>query len=1065
MSDELTIADVLADPTKNLCNRYYHSEGQLCDDDDTATVILKENLYFTETDFIDYIKDQKFTNDNNITVLSLNIANLYSKLSSLKAFLFNITQTGNKPDIVVITETHITERVNAGYDKDALTHLIQGYQFFHKGRKNRKGGGVGILVSDDIKSEAAICKKSEGKVRFVEDQFENIIVRIPDCINCVGRTKKDLIIAAIYRQPKDENLDTFLGCMENLIKTIDKPNSELVIAGDMNLNLLNYETHLPTSKYLDIITNHGLLPRIVRPTRIKNNSATLIDHILTRDNNVTVTSGIIDAELAGNCGYTDHKPVFTILRAKIPKKERTGTTIVTYFSHEGSKNRREGLMRETWDDTLTMDDPNMIYNSILERYDNHYKSNLTIKEIKLGSNRLRREPWMTTEILADIRRRDRLSRIKERRAEYKILRNEIVTKIRKAEKEHLHKKIQESIGDMKKHWKILAKATHKLNNKQDITTNFLYNNNWIEDPQTNANNMNYYLFNIGKATNDSVGAAKFPPKHYLNKHRQRSEHDILLSNVTIDDVQEVCKNLSRKTSTDSSGFKQCVVLHDADIMAHVLAHLVNCSMREGICPSESKVARVIPVYKQKGSKHLYENYRPISLLPVFSKIMERLIYDKVFDFLVRYEILYKSQFGFRRGHSTTHATLDFVNTIEDALNNNEFAVGVFCDLSKAFDTIDHDILLEKLDHYGIRGKAKDWFRSYLDGREQYVDWNGSKSDKLPILTGVPQGSILGPLLFLIYINDLPAAAELKCVLFADDSNLLIRGNDLTVIKNKLNKELVNVNDYFKCNKLKLNTQKTKIVCFRKKSQVVNYDDVEIFLDGDKLEFEEKAVFLGITLDSHLSWENHCGQVANKISRNSSAINRVKKLLPPSSLKILYSSLILPHLQYGLAAWGGCTDQNKKRIISIQKRITRTISKSYYIAHTEPRMKKLGMLKLEDLYEQQCATLIHDVINNRSPSPMQELITTDRESTTHNLRRHISDPHNIRIPQTRNKIGANSFCSKGPKIWNNLPQELKNIDRKLIFKHKLKQYFIKKYENTTQCNNPICTDARHHPQRV
>ena len=180
---------------------------------------------------------------------------------------------------------------------------------------------------------------------------------------------------------------------------------------------------------------------------------------------------------------------------------------------------------------------------------------------------------------------------------------------------------------------------------------------------------------------------------------------------------------------------------------------------------------------------------------------------------------------------------------------------------------------------------------------------------------------------------------------------------------------------------------------------------------------------------------------------------------------MYTSLILPHLHYGLAAWGGCTDQNKKCIICIQKRVTRTISKAYYTAHTKPRMKKLGMLKLEDLYEQQCATLIHDVINNRSPAPMQELITIERESTAHNLRRHTSDPHNIRIPQTRNKIGASSFCSKGPKIWNRLPQEVKNIERKLTFKHKLKQYFINKYENATQCNNPKCTDARHHHQRV
>ena len=318
-NDDLSVSDVLADHSKNFCSIYQSVDEE--DDNSYDTVTLHDNEYYTESEFLSITTDNNLDKENHLTILSLNIANLFSKLTSLKRFLNYTASQGKKPDIVCLVETHIHDSVNAGYDK-TLSNIIPGYEFFHHGRKSKKGGGVGILVSKDLQGEAALYQFSKRKVPFIEEQFENLVVRIPECIDSDNPAiKRDLVVAAIYRQPNNGNLENFLEHIENLLLQIDKPKNEIVITGDMNLDLLKYNSHLPTSKYLDIMTKYRLLPRIVRPTRIKNNSATLIDHIFTKNNNKTIISGILDTELAGNCGYTDHKPIFTLLNSKIPRED------------------------------------------------------------------------------------------------------------------------------------------------------------------------------------------------------------------------------------------------------------------------------------------------------------------------------------------------------------------------------------------------------------------------------------------------------------------------------------------------------------------------------------------------------------------------------------------------------------------------------------------------------------------------------------------------------------------------------------------------------------------------
>ena len=227
-----------------------------------------------------------------------------------------------------------------------------------------------------------------------------------------------------------------------------------------------------------------------------------------------------------------------------------------------------------------------------------------------------------------------------------------------------------------------------------------------------------------------------------------------------------------------------------------------------------KRAKVVPIFKNSGSETVMKNYRPVSLLPVFSKILERIVYNRLFHYLIKHSILHPSQYGFQENLSTEQAILELQDRLLDIMNNKECCIGIFMDLSKAFDTLDHNILLKKLNHYGIRGIALDWFQNYLSDRCQYVNINGTNSELLPITCGVPQGSILGPLLFLIYINDLPLVSKKAVtILFADDTSALYRGKTYDELINIVDNDLSLLSDWFKCNKLALNESKTKYIIF------------------------------------------------------------------------------------------------------------------------------------------------------------------------------------------------------------------------------------------------------------
>ena len=394
------------------------------------------------------------------------------------------------------------------------------------------------------------------------------------------------------------------------------------------------------------------------------------------------------------------------------------------------------------------------------------------------------------------------------------------------------------------------------------------------------------------------------------------------------------------------------------------------SFKEGAFPSLNKEASVCPIFK-KGDRTKCENYRPISLLSNLSKLFEKVMYARIEDFLKSSDILYKYQFGFRKQHSTNHALLSIVEQIRTSLDKKMYTCGVFVDLEKAFDTVNHKILLSKLDHYGIRGVANSWFESYLSDRYQTVQLNGATSSRQPITCGVPQGSILGPLLFLIYINDMHLSVASSTVFhFADDTNLMCSGMTLKKLRRALNKDLALLYDWLCANRLSINTGKTEFIVFRPPRHNV---DIRLTLKfhHTKLFESTKIKYLGLILDNKLSWKPHITELCKKLSRAVGMLYKIRTFCPTSVMRSLYFSLFNSHLSYGLVVWGNASKIDINKITSLQEKAIKAISKHKNgdDINISREYFNLNILNINDQINYQISSLMWDYDHNVLPSSL------------------------------------------------------------------------------------------------
>ena len=842
-------------------------------------MVVSENecLYYDVDDFNEYVG-----NHNPFVIFNQNIRSFNQNYDTLASFLSNINKT---VEIIVLTETWFT----AGSCCN-----IEGYRGYHSYRENKTGGGVSIFVK---KSIISVCLT---ELSVSTDLCEACAVEIkPNPRN----SKLNFIILGLYKppnSPKQQFMEYVLDKSQSFI------NKSVLYIGDLNIDILDENSN---SDFINAMYSKHFFPLINIPTRVTENSATCLDHIWYNSFNTLISGSFV-------LDVSDHYLAFTTLNIAIDN-----APIVQTFRDHSNRNicrLLDSMSAFHHEYNVFLMNMNVnrkaewFVNSLWKLYNQHCP-----KRTKTVSYKTFVKPWITNEIKTLIKEKHALFKTYKCGGidfeTYNSHKNRVSKILKRAKINYYSNKFHSVKNNIKKCWKTINSIFRTERKKVESVVLVNDDGREVWESEDVSEMFCDYFSRIATDLDNDIPRSNTDPLSYLPPRADRS---FFAKHATIDEINKIIMSLPNK-GCDINAIPIFIYKKLSMYLSPIICDIFNSSVSEGIFPEILKIARVVPIHKNK-SQSLVKNYRPISVLSILAKLLEKLMKSRAEHFLTSTSVLYSNQFGFRSNYSTSDPVLQFIDHCGHSLDKKVHTIAVFLDFSKAFDTVNKNIMIQKLEHVGFRGVIANWFDSYLSDRRMYVDINGSHSRTRTINIGLPQGSVTSPWLFSLYINDMHRCSDkLSFLHFADDTTVYMSGSDLERLCVDVSEELFKVNEWLKANRLSLNVDKSSFMLFTHSQ--ARHDDIQIRL-GDRTINQVKSIkFLGIHIDNRLSFNDHIANLARKLSQTIGIMYKMSSFVPSNILKMIYFSLFYPHLIYGISIWGGCGSTNVGKIAKLQQR--------------------------------------------------------------------------------------------------------------------------------------------------